>query len=196
MDAHGIDVLDGADDDGVVGLVPHDLHLEFFPSKKGFIDEDLPRRRGLKARAAVVLIIGAVIGDPPTGAAECKGGADDRGQADIFNGVHRFGKAGLDVELAVRRLGGGNDGGLGILQPDAIHGFAEQLAILGHLDGFAIGTDQLDVELVEHAHVGQRERGIQPGLPAHGRQQRIGALLLDDLGDDLGGDGFDIGGIG
>ena len=41
MHAHGIDVLDGADDDGVPCLVRHHLHLEFLPADEGFLYEDL-----------------------------------------------------------------------------------------------------------------------------------------------------------
>jgi hypothetical protein len=54
----------------------------------------------------------------------------------------------------------------------------------------------LHVELVQHAKVGQRQRGIQAGLPAHRGQQRVGTLFLDDLGDDFGGNRLDIGGVG
>ena len=48
-------------------------------------------------------------------------------------------------------------------------------------------------ELLEHAHALEREGAVQRGLAAHGRQDRVGALLLDDLGDDLGRDRLDIG---
>ena len=40
------------------------------------------------------------------------------------------------------------------------------------------------------------QRGVQPGLAAHGRQQRVGAFLFDDLGYGFRGDGLDIGGVG
>jgi hypothetical protein len=33
VDAHGIEVFDGADDDAVVGAVTHDFHFEFFPAE-------------------------------------------------------------------------------------------------------------------------------------------------------------------
>ena len=42
----------------------------------------------------------------------------------------------------------------------------------------------------------KRQRAVERGLPAHGRQQRVRALLLDDLGDDLRRDRLDIGGVG
>ena len=90
----------------------------------------------------------------------------------------------LDVMRARRR------------EPDLGHRLAEQLAVLGLVDGVGGGADHLDVELVQHAHLAQRQRAVERGLPAHGREQRVGALLLDDLGDDLGRDRLDIGRVG
>ena len=37
---------------------------------------------------------------------------------------------------------------------------------------------------------------VERGLAAHGRQQGVGAFALDDLGDHLRRDRFDIGGVG
>ena len=77
-------------------------------------------------------------------------------------------------------------------QPDAVHGLAEQLAVLGHVDGGGAGADHLDAVLLQDAGALQRERRVQRRLPAHGRQQRVGALGRDDLGDDLGRDRLDV----
>jgi hypothetical protein len=93
-------------------------------------------------------------------------------------------------------FGAADDGGLGVLQPDPVHRLAEQLPVLGHLDGLALGADHLDAELLENTHFFQRQRGVQPGLPAHRGQERVGAFLLDDLGHHLGRDRLDIGGVG
>ena len=97
------------------------------------------------------------------------------------------------LQRLVERIG---DGGLGVLDPQPVHGLAKEFAVLGHFDGRALGADQLDTELVQHAHVVQRQRGVEPRLPAHGGQQSVGTLFLDDLGDHLGRDRLDIGGIG
>ena len=196
MDAHRIDVLDGTDDDGVIRAVADHLHLELFPAQKGFIDQDLRHGRGIKARAADALIVVAVIGHAAAGAAQRIGGADDGGQADVIDGRYRRLHARIDVELAVRQPGRGNDGGFGVFQPDAVHRLPEQAAVFGHFDGAPVGPDQLDPESLQHAHVGQGQRGVQPGLPAHCRQQRVRAFLFDDPGDDFGGDRLDIGGVG
>ncbi len=86
------------------------------------------------------------------------------------------------------------------LQADLLHRVAEKLAILGLVDGVRRGADHLDVEFIERALPAQRQRTVQRGLAAHGRQQRKAArddvaFLLDDLGDDFGRDRLDIGGI-
>ena len=43
VDPHRVEVLDGADDDAVVGLVPHDLELVLLPTRDRALDEDLAR---------------------------------------------------------------------------------------------------------------------------------------------------------
>ena len=43
VNAHRIDVLDGAHDDAVVRVVADDFHLEFLPSEQRFLDENLFR---------------------------------------------------------------------------------------------------------------------------------------------------------
>ena len=84
----------------------------------------------------------------------------------------------------------------GVGRPILRHRLAEQLAVFGLVDGVGGGADHLDVELLEHAHLAQRQRAVERGLSAHGRQQRVGALPLDDLGDDLRRDRLDVGGVG
>src|SRR5690606_6885640 len=76
------------------------------------------------------------------------------------------------------------------------HRLLEQLAVFGHADGLAPGADQLDAVLVEHAVVGQVQRAVQRGLPAHGRQQRVGLLLGDDLLDRAPVDRLDVHRVG
>ena len=87
-------------------------------------------------------------------------------------------------------------------EPDPLHRLAEQLAVLGLGDGRRLGADHLDAVRCEHALLVEIERGVQRGLPAHGRQQREDAALRhvrlfadDDLFDEFGRDRLDIGGV-
>ena len=166
-------------------LVAHHLHLELFPAEHRFLDQHFAGRRGVDAALDDVDELRLVVGDAAAGAAERERGPDDGGQPDIVERFERRDQR-LDLMRARRR------------QPDLGHRLAKQLAVLGLVDGVGGGADHRHVELVEHAHFAQRQRRVERGLPAHGRQQRETAgknvtLLLDDLGDDLRRDRLDIG---
>ena len=185
MHAHRIEVLDRADDDAIVVLVAHHLHLELFPAEHRFLDQHFGGRRGVDAALDDLDELRLVVGDAAAGAAERERRPDDGRQPDILERFERLDQR-LDLVRARRR------------EPDLGHRLAKQLAVLGLVDGVGGGADHRDVEFVEHAHLAQRQRGVERGLPAHGRQQREAAgndvaLLLDDLGDDLRRDRLDIG---
>ena len=57
-------------------------------------------------------------------------------------------------------------------------------------------ADELDAVLLQRAVGVQRHGGVERGLAAQGGQHRVGALLGDDLVQDLGGDRLDVGGVG
>ena len=59
-----------------------------------------------------------------------------------------------------------------------------------------VGADHLDAVLGQHAVLVQVQRAVQRGLPAHGRQDRVGLFLGDDLLDHLPGDRLDVGHVG
>ncbi len=79
------------------------------------------------------------------------------------------------------------------VEADLLHGFAEERAVFGLVDSFGLGADHLDVITFKHAHAAQGKRGVERGLSAHRRQDRVRALLGDDLGDDFRRDRLDIG---
>ena len=183
MDAHRVDVFDRADDDAVVVLVANDLHLVLFPAEHAFFDQHFVGGGGVDAALDDVEEFFLVVGDAAAGAAEGEARADDAGEADDVERLQR-----LDHVV-------GEHGARGF-EPDLLHGVAEQLAVLGLVDGLGGGADHFDAELFEDAHLAQAEGAVERGLAAHGGEQRVGALALDDLGDDLGGDGLHIGGVG
>ena len=141
-------------------------------------------------------VILAVIGHTAAGSAQSERRADDGGQADFLQLIQRDLHTGVQIGAAILALGRGHDGGFGVLKTQTIHRLAEQGTVFGHFDGVALGADHLNAEFFKHAHLFQRQRGVQPGLPAHCGQQGVGALFLDDLGDNLGGDRLDIRRIG
>ncbi len=100
-----------------------------------------------------------------------------------------------------RMIAGGDEPALRRYQADPVHRLAEQLAVLGLGDRLLIGADQLDIVARQDPRTCQCHRGVQRGLAAHRRQQRIDrmsrlALADDDLLDHLRRDRLDIGGIG
>ncbi len=181
--AHRVQVLDRADDDAVVGGVAHHLHLEFLPAQHRLFHQHFGGRRQFQAAGHDIDQLFAVVGDTATAAAQGEAGTDDGRVAD----------AGLDVDRFFQRV---RDRSGRALQADLTHGHAEQLAVFGHADRIALGADQLDVVLLQHAVVGQVQRAVQRGLAAHGRQQRVGLFLGDDLLDRLPVDRLDVDGVG
>ena len=183
MHAHGVEVLDGTDDDAVVLPVADHLHLVFLPADQRFVDQQLPGRRQIETTGADFLELLAVVGDATTGATHGEGRTDDAGKAHL-------------IQHAVGFFHAVGDAGARAFQPDGAHRLVEARAVFGLVDGIGIGTDHLDAEFLQHPMLFQIQRAVQRGLAAHGRQQRVRALLLDDPGHGLPLDRFDVGRIG
>src|SRR2546429_1202107 len=62
-DLHRVEVLDGADDDDVVGAVAHHLQLELLPADDRFLDEYLADGRQVETAGDEVVELLAVVGD-------------------------------------------------------------------------------------------------------------------------------------
>ncbi len=82
MHAHGVKILDRANDDAVIAGVAYDFHLVFFPAKDRLLDQELAGRRGLESTFANGNELLLVVGHTATTAAECERRADDHRKAD------------------------------------------------------------------------------------------------------------------
>ena len=140
------------------------------------------RRRGFETAFADFDELFLVVGDAAARTAHREGRTDDHRETDhrlhLLRFLHRMRRCRArraETDLGHRRL--------------------ELLAILGLVDRLLRSADHLDAEFVQHAILGEVERAVECGLPAHRRQQRIGPLLFDDLFDDLPGDRLDVGHI-
>ena len=179
VDAHGVEVLDRADDDAVPGRVGHDLELVLLPAAEEALDEDLAdRARGEAVRGRRPQLV-ARVRDPAARSAERERGPDDRRQGE-----------------SVRLGRGGDDDALRDLQARGGRGLAEDEAILGAADRVGVGADQLDAEPVEDAGVDELDGDVQRGLAAERRQESVGPLALDDRGDGLGVERLEVGRVG
>ena len=183
MHAHRIDVLDRADDHAVVGAVAHHLQLVLLPTGDALLDEDLADRAGRKSFDSAGLELCSRRGDPRSAAAEDVGGTDDDGQTDALDDRHRLFEV---VSYAADGHG----------KADLDHRLLELVAIFGSGDGLGVGADHL--RCAGHTDDAAFEQGhgrVETGLSTERRQDRIGPLALDDLGDDLRRDRLDVGGI-
>ena len=181
--AHGVEVLDGADDDAVVVLVADNFHLVLFPADQGFVDQQFVGGRQVQAAGTDFFEFVAVVGDTTAGAAHGEGGADDAREADVVGHFPGF-------------FHGVGDGGAGAFQADLFHGLVEAVPVFGFINGVGVGTDHFHAVFLEDAVALQIQGAVQRGLAAHGGQQRIRLLFLDDLLDSLPGDRLDVSGIG
>ena len=172
VDAHRVEVLDRADDDRVAARVAHHLELVLLPAGEVLLDEHLAdRARGEAVRDRGAQLLGRPR-DAAAGAAERERRPDDRRHREVDVGRVR--------DDAPRRR-----------DPDAVHRRAEELAILGAVDRLEVGADQLDAEARR-----ELDGEVERGLAAERRQDRVGPLALDHLGDRLGVERLEVGRVG
>ena len=77
MDAHGVNVFDGAYNDAVVGAVAHDFHLKLFPAKHGLFNQHFADGGGINATAHDLFELITVISNAAARTAKREGWADD-----------------------------------------------------------------------------------------------------------------------
>ena len=169
VDAHRVDVLDRADDDHVVVAIAHQLELELAPAEHRLLDEHLVDRARGEPLGDDLAELGLGPGGAPSLAAHREGRADDRRQRQRPVGEGRLGVGDRLGDQRPRHP-----------QARPLHRLPEGVAVLGPVDRLVVGADQLDAEALQRPVVVQRLREVQRGLPAERRQQRVGALALDD----------------
>ncbi len=182
VDAHRVEVFDGADDDAVVRLVADHFHLVLLPAEKRFFNEELVRGRQRQAALADFHEFLHVVGDAAAGAPEREGRTNHGGEAHLRLHGHGFGHV----------VG---DAGAGALKADAVHRLLEALAVLGLVDRFRRSADQLHVVLLEDAFLVQGHREVQGRLAAHRGQNGVGLFTGDDAFQNTRVERFNVGGV-
>lgn len=184
VDAHGVEVLDGANDDAVVGAVAHDFHLVFLPAEEAFFDEDFVNGGEVDAAGADFFELFFVVGDATAAAAEGEGGANDEGHgADLFR----------DFAGVFHAVG---DAGVREVEADLEHGFLESEAVFALVDGISVRANHADVVLVEGAAIKEVNGGVEGGLATESGEEGIGLFRDDDALDEVWGDGLDEDAVG
>ncbi len=193
MDAHGVEVFDGADDNDVVVEVADNFELVFFPAENALLEQALVDRREIEAAGEDLHQLFAVVRDAAAGAAEGEAGADDDRKAQLGGEL----KAVADIvdEHRLRHV-----------EANLVHRVFEEETVFGLLDGFELCADEFDVEFVEDAGVGEIDGKVEGGLAADGGKNGEGAGCagglqhLDFNAQDLfeigKREGFDVGAVG
>ena len=182
VDAHWIEVLDGADNNTVTCGIAHDLHLNFFPALNGLLYQYLVLWRKQKAllNNLYELFWGVC------NAATCTA----KGEAWTNN--HRI------SQLSNNALGvfhGVSDVCASNLQTNVLDCLAEELTVLTGTNGLQVAADDLDVVLVKNACFTKANSAVQSSLSAHVWQKCVRALALNDASYGLNGDWLNVGSI-
>ena len=100
MHAHRVQVLNGTDDDAVVGAVTHDFHLVLFPAQQRLFNQQLVGRRQIQTTGTDFNKFLDVVGDTAARATHGKRWANNRREAQV----------GLRSERFFQRMGNGRLG--------------------------------------------------------------------------------------
>ena len=126
------------------------------------------RRRQLQPVRGNLLEFVAVIGDAAARTAEGKRRADDDRKTQL-----RLRRARLVHVMHRERLGA--------RETNLVHRLFEQIAVFRRLNRLHRRANQLDAVTLQHAMFGKVERAVERRLPAHRRQNRVRALLGNNL---------------
>ena len=170
VDAHRVDILHAADADGRVVAVAHHLVLDLLIALDALLDEHLVHGRERKGVAHHLAQFGLVVGETAARAAQREGRAQHHRIADLLG--HRHGL--LDRHGDVRRKH---------RLAQRLAQLLEQLAVLGALDRLERRAQNFDLALFQNALLGQLHGEIQTRLSAQPRDDGVGTLEADDLGD-------------
>src|SRR5579859_7216983 len=122
MNAHGIEIFDGADDHEVVAVIAHYFELVFLPSEDRFLDERFMNGTHVERVGDGFAKLFLVVSDGTACAAERKRGTDDERKAQLI--------AQTKSVLRVVDEGRGWD-----LETDFAAGILEPQAVFGDFDG-------------------------------------------------------------
>ena len=183
MYPHRIEVLDRADDGEVRRRVAHHFELELFPPEERLLHQDTAHRGKAQSVLHELDELFAVVGDAAAGAAEGERRPQDRGITDGLDEIERFVQA---SHVAAS----------GDVETRGLHRFFEPLTNFGELDRFDARADETNAEFFENARSFELDREVQPRLPAHGGEDRIRLLLLEDGHDVIERQRLDVGRVG
>ena len=183
MDAHGVEVFDGADNHAIVLTVADHFQLKFLPAQERLFDQNFACTAGIEAAGDNRLKLIQIVGDAATRTTEGKARTDDqRPLADGRGNGERFRHG---VRGTRERK----------LQAEVAHDVFENLAVFRAFDGFGVGADQLDIIALKDTAFMQFHGQIQRGLSAECGQHSIRTFAADDLVENLNGQRLNVGAV-
>ena len=169
MDAHWIEVLDGADNNTVTCGIAHDLHLNLFPALNGLLYQHLVLWRKQESLLHNLYELFWGVSDAAACATKGKAWANDHGISQVSNNA-------LSVFHGVSDVCTSN------LQANVLDCLAEEFTVLTGTNGLQVAADDLNVVLVKNACLAKADGAVQSSLSAHVWQKRVRTLALNDAG--------------
>ena len=181
--ADGVDIFNEAYGDHVVVCVAYYLELKLFPAAYALLNEHLTYKAGLESAGADYLQLVDVVDHATACAAHGVSRTEHNRVLELLSDLHSF-------------LNGICYLAAGHFNAELLHCVLEFDTILAALDCVDLNADHLHVVLFKYASLAQLGAEVQTGLTAEVRQQRVGALLLDDLGEPVNVERLDVGDVG
>ena len=183
VNAHGIKILYGTDDDDIVIEIPHHLQFELFPSEDGLFDQNLSDHAPFKPTGGYLFELFNVIGHSTSRSTEGEAGPNDQGKSDLLRYLEGF----------FQRIG---EPALGEIETDLLHRFLEKVSILSFLNGFILSPDHLNAIFLKDPGFIEGHGDVETGLASQGWEKGIRSLPGNDLLQYFRSDRLDIGSIG
>ena len=171
VNAHRIEILDGAHDGHVVVGITEQFEFKFLPTQKGLVNHDLVD--GTQVQAALQLVFKGlfVVDHRRTSTAKRVGSSDAKGVAKFLGHLFAF-KEALGRGLWRHR------------HVDFAHQLAKSLSVFRDVDGLRVHTNHAHVVLLPNAHLFALNGEVQRCLTAHCWKHRIDVGVLFENGDD------------
>ncbi len=90
MDAHRVEVFDGADDDAVVVFITNHFHLVLFPANQRFINQQFVGWGKVQTAFTDFFELFTVVGDTTASAAHGEARANNAREANVSGNCQRF----------------------------------------------------------------------------------------------------------
>ena len=164
--------------------VAHDLELVLLPADDRLLEEHLGGRAGGEPGAGDPPQVGLVVGHAGAGAAHGERRPDDHRVAELLRRRQAVLERVADDDCGRPRHRAPRRSRLNDsrFSPRSIASMEAPISSTPYFSSTPVSS--------------QRHRRVQRGLAAEGGEQRVGALLLDDLLDELRGDRLDVGRVG